>query len=169
MELHCPVIWIHFIWCSAWLKLYIFIVYFFSPNCFFLISTFRSLCGQPIKYLKSSQMLSGSFTKCSTQSGHICTVSGTPLDCWTWPRRRSSLCHTFLPCFITHKTFITLNVVHLEVDSCVSNQSWEFTRTSAKKVRYRGKKWAFWSKIDLGLNLGLFSRCLCRQWVFCKK
>lgn len=108
MELHCLVIWIRFIWCSSWLKLYIFIVYV-ALTVLFLISTFRSLCGQPIKYLKSSQTLSDSFTKCSTQFEHTWTVSGTPLDCWTWPRRRSSLLHTFLSCLkspvkhISHK------------------------------------------------------------------
>lgn len=52
------------------LLFYIFIVYFVL-TAFFLIPTFRSLCGQPIKYLKSSQMLSDSFTKHSTQLGHI--------------------------------------------------------------------------------------------------
>lgn len=51
-----------------WLML-LFILYFVLI-VFFVIPTFRFLCGQPTKYLKSSQMLSDSFTKRSTLLEH---------------------------------------------------------------------------------------------------
>lgn len=70
-----------------WLML-LFVLYFVLI-VFCLIPTFRSSCGQPTKYLKSSQMSSDSFTKLCTLLEHTWTVNDTPLDCWTWPRRRS--------------------------------------------------------------------------------
>lgn len=53
-----------------WPKLYLFIACFVLTVSF-LIPAFRSLCGQPIKCLKNSQILSDNFTKRFTQLEHI--------------------------------------------------------------------------------------------------